>query len=262
MSLCALLLSAPAASAGLVDEVLPPGVEIEAPTQPLPNVLPPIEVPSTPELPPLPAPTPAAPEPPAPVNPSKAVGEVAAGAEEAAEAVTRLPSEVVGKLHSGSNSGSGGTAGDPAPGKGEQGAPTIDARRPESSIDPAAAAPLRRLLAYVWPAVALEFSEVGMPLLARLAVAAGIPVADALGLLSGLLPAVLGVEADSSPGNQATPREALLSPPEVPVLGDGMGLLLSLVTAFLAAVSLLAMARLLVGEELFEPRRWRHHRGL
>jgi hypothetical protein len=258
-SLCALMLGATPAAAGLVDEVLPQAPQVEVPTQPLPSVPPPVQAPSPPAVPPLQTPTPTAPESPAPAAPSAAVEGAAAEAEEAAGAVNRLPSEVAGKLPAGSQSGSGATAGAPDPARGEQGGATVGAQRPESSIEPATVAPVRRLLAYVWPAVALDFADVGLPLLVRLAASAGIPVAEAFGLLSGLLPGdVAGAEASS--GHQATPKESLPSPSEV-LLGGGMGLLLILVTACLVVVGLLAGARLLVGEELFEPRRWRHHRS-
>lgn len=231
-------------------------------------------MPQVPSVPSVETPSPAAPKPPSPKPPSTsapsaAVQEAAGGAQEAAEAVTRVPAEVVGKVAPGSNpdsssgsgsssSGSGGAAGASAPPPGGQGASVPDARRPAPSIDPAAAAPLGRLLAYVWPAIALDFAESGIPLLVKLGVDAGMPLVNALGLLSGFLP-VGGLLDELPPGHQATPGKARPSPLEVPPLGDGMGLLLSLLTGFLVAVCLLAMARLVVGEELFEPRRWRHH---
>lgn len=59
--------------------------------------------------------------------------------------------------------------------------------------------------------------------------------------------------------DSAAPTDAPEPPSFDPVsIGGGMGLLLTMVTSLLALVGVVALARLVKGEELFSPPRWRH----
>lgn len=99
-----------------------------------------------------------------------------------------------------------------------------------------------------------------MPL-ARSGAIFGIPIQDVSVLLSRLLVATGVAGLDPSSSKSATPSQALPSPPELTLPDDGMSLLMILLTVALTAVGLLVLARLLVGEELFETGRWPSHRG-
>jgi hypothetical protein len=120
---------------------------------------------------------------------------------------------------------------------------------------------MRRWRAYVWPAIALRIEGAMAPLLARLDgfVEAGV-LPDALETFTspalsdsfGLAGPPLRVESPSREPRASTG----------PALPEGeMGLLVSLLVALLTAMGLVALARLVVGEDLFERRYWRGHRG-
>jgi hypothetical protein len=120
---------------------------------------------------------------------------------------------------------------------------------------------MRRWRAYVWPAVALRIEDAVAPLLTRLDgfVEVGV-LPDALETFtsSALSDSVVlagppvGVE---SPSGDARPSSG-------PALPEGeMGVLATLLVALLTAMGLVALARLVVGEDLFERRHWPGHRG-
>jgi hypothetical protein len=151
-----------------------------------------------------------------------------------------------------------------APG-GEQ---TVQARpeAPAGSIDVAGPAPLGRLLAYVWPAVALgRVAGAFLPLLSGLDGSIG-HLASGFPLFSVAGAAIADVAGAATPGSpadgsgQSTQERA--GPPLDSLSSGGMGLATLLVTGLLGLVGAVAVARLLVGEELFSPRRWWGHRGL
>jgi hypothetical protein len=85
------------------------------------------------------------------------------------------------------------------------------------------------------------------------------------------VPEVLGLfapsEAPVSDGNDLTSKrsgllgQALHSPPGFALPGGGIGLLATLLIGLLAVVGLVSLARLVVGEELFEAGHWPGHRG-
>jgi hypothetical protein len=146
--------------------------------------------------------------------------------------------------------------------------PTVELlpETPAGSVGAAEPASLGRLLAYVWPAVALgRLGGVFTPLLFALQSsvrqlasgfglfsAAGVALAGAAGAANP--PGALGDgSGQSSQGRGGPSLEALPS--------GGTGLLTVMLTVLLGVVGALAVARLLVGEELFSPRRWRGHRG-
>jgi hypothetical protein len=136
------------------------------------------------------------------------------------------------------------------------------------TIGAALPAPLARLLAYVWPAVALGGATGNflMPLLARLEEALGLPVSAGIPrLLSALAGGIAGAAAVSGSPSQPAAERPESPAPHGPLLSlpeGGMSLLVTLLTGLLALVGAVALARLLYGDDLFYPRRWRGHRGL
>jgi hypothetical protein len=128
------------------------------------------------------------------------------------------------------------------------------------SIGPAETAPLRHWRAYVWPAFALRVGDALTPLLARLD-----------GLVTGRAPDLFGLLAPSAiPGSAgddlSSERSGLLgqnlqSPPAATLSEERMGLLAILLIGLLMAVGLVALARLVVGEELFEAGHWPGRHG-
>jgi hypothetical protein len=120
---------------------------------------------------------------------------------------------------------------------------------------------MRRWRAYVWPAVALRIEDAVAPLLTRLGRFVDRDVLpDALETFaSSALSDPVGL-ADppvrfGSPGGDPRPSPGPVVPEEE------MGLLATLLVALLTAMGLVALARLVVGEDLFERRHWRGHRG-
>jgi hypothetical protein len=123
---------------------------------------------------------------------------------------------------------------------------------------------VRRWLAYIWPAVALGGArEILFPLLATLehsglrldgrvltrllAVTTGLVAQFANGLSAG--------SQNSSPLHGSSPSF------DFALTHGGVELLLAIFMALLALAGLVALARLTVGEELFESRWWRHRSG-
>lgn len=116
-----------------------------------------------------------------------------------------------------------------------------------------------RWRAYVWPAIALRIRHALAPLLASLD-----------GIAAARLPELFGLSSPStvsaSTGND-TPAERSgqlgqdLRSPVAALSKQGMSLLAALLIGLLVALGGVALARLVVGEELFEARHWRGHRG-
>jgi len=99
-----------------------------------------------------------------------------------------------------------------------------------------------------------------MPLLARLDGFVDVHVPDVLGLLSP--PAVSGSVGAARPSERpGLSSQDPRSPVEAALSGEGMGLLATVLIGLLMAVGLVALARLVVGDDLFEARHWRGHRG-
>jgi hypothetical protein len=250
------LLGAPAASAALTDDVAKvasgAGTVTEAAANALPSVPLPVEVPEVPKIPPHAVPKPSPPSIPTPSASSAADAETAAGdlGEEAGEA-TGGTSEAEGPAAS---------AGPGAPS--EQGAGSVHQGKPDRrSIGPAETAPLRRWRAYVWPAIALRFREALTTLLTRFDGFADFDLPGAFGLLS---PPVAAASAEPDPAGvdpPATRADPPIQPPWIALPEGGMGLLAALVVGLLVVACFVSLARLVVGEELFEARYWRGHRG-
>ncbi len=129
-----------------------------------------------------------------------------------------------------------------------------------SSIGPAETAPRRHWRAYVWPAIALRAGNALAPLLARLDELAGLRVPVVFGLLApSAIPGSAGDDLSSQ--RSGLLGQDLQSPLAAALPEEEMGLLATLLIGLLAAVGLVALARLVVGEELFEARHWPGHHG-
>jgi outer membrane biosynthesis protein TonB len=131
------------------------------------------------------------------------------------------------------------------------------------SIRRAVTAPLRRLAAYVWPAIALgPIGEAfAIPLttrLERLERSVSLPM---LGLAPPLSSLSGNVEVGSAP-ERIAPAPGPSSSPPFPLNalapdGGGMSLLVTMATALAVLIGVVALARLTVGEDLFSTR-WLH----
>lgn len=222
------------------------------------NALPSSPVPvEAPDVPQVPVPLPPTPQPPPVSTPSatstptaEGAGHVlGGGAGEVVEGIAQAPSQAEG---AGATPGSG-TGGEPS-------APTTTRRPDQRSIGPAESAPLRRWRAYVWPAVALRVRDALMPLLASLDSFRAIHVPDAFEVLSPA-PSTGSIGIGLSSKRPTPPSQDLQSPAEPALPDAGTSLLATLLIGLLAVVGLGSLARLVVGEELFEDRHWRGHRG-
>ena len=100
-----------------------------------------------------------------------------------------------------------------------------------------------------------------MPLLAGLDGLVDVQAPDVLGL--SFSPSVLSgsVGVDRPPGRVDPPSLDRQSSPGFALTEERLSLLATLLIGLLAVVGLVSLARLVVGEELFEPRHWRGHRG-
>jgi hypothetical protein len=256
--LAAGLLGAPAAPAALTDDVAAVGAKAGAATEAATKAVPPLPVPiETPDVPkvPAPAPPPSAVEPPPPALPPSAssaadvVRNVGGGAEETAQGVAPAPSEAegLGALPGSGDEADARTVGD---GSGQRSADQVER-----------ASPLR-WRAYVWPAIALRVEDAVMPLLARLDGLVDVQAPDVLGL--SFSPAAVSgpVEIDRFSGGAGPPsQDRQSSSPGFALSEEKLSLLATLLIGLLAVVGLVSLARLVVGEELFEPRYWRGYRG-
>jgi hypothetical protein len=249
------LLGPAAASASLTDDVTAivpdAGSVTEAATEVLPDLPVPSEVPDVPKVP-TPVPLPSASKPPAPTSPPPATdtAEAAAhGHDGEAERVMGASSEAEAP---GASPGPGASS---EPG-GHAGAQRIVG----GSIGPAETAPLRHWRAYVWPAIALRIRDALMPLLASLDGFAAAQLPDLFGL-SPPSPAPGSAGNDLPSERSGLLGQNLRSPSVAALSKKGMSLLAGLLIGLLMALGLVALARLFVGEELFEARRWRGHRS-
>lgn len=122
------------------------------------------------------------------------------------------------------------------------------------SVRPAVAAPLRELLAYVWPAIAL--GPVGSILLPQLALLERRLPPAGVGARALLPPLPGGGPAGPAPGPSvpsavADPSDAA---PFYASHEGGMSLLVAVITVLAALIGLVALARLAVGEDFFSMR--------
>jgi hypothetical protein len=219
------------------------GPVTEAPAKALPDLPVPNE---TPDVPKATAPVPSVPKPsPSASAAAETAGRVVGGGVE--EALARVPSETEGPgALPGSRSEPGGRA---------------VARRPDRRpTGPVEMAPLRRWRTHVWPAIALRVGDALKPLLVPLGGLADVHLPDVFGLPSpSAVSSSIGIDPPSErPG---PPSRDLQSPSEVALPEGGMGFLAALLIGLLMAVGLVALARLVVGEDLFETRHWPGHRG-
>jgi hypothetical protein len=256
VAVLALTLFGPAAaSAALTDDVaaLVPdaGSVAGAPTEALPD--PP--VPDVPKVP-TPVPLPSASKPPLPSAPTSP-----APATDTVEAAVHDPGGEAKGRALGTPSETEGPGVSPGPGASSEPGGRAAARRIVGrSIGPAETAPLRRWRAYVWPAIALRIGDALTPLLARLERFAAVQVPDVFGLSSPS--AVPGSTWNDLPSKRSgLLGQDLRSPPVAALAKEGMSLLAALLIGLLMALGLVALARLVVGEELFEVRYWRGHRS-
>jgi hypothetical protein len=119
---------------------------------------------------------------------------------------------------------------------------------------------MRHWRAYVWPAIALHVGDALRPLLARLDRFVGVQVPDVFGWLApSVAPVAVGNDFPSK--RSGLLGQNLQSPSRVALPEGGMGLLASLLIGLLLVVGLVALVRLVVGEELFEAGHWPGHRG-
>jgi hypothetical protein len=96
--------------------------------------------------------------------------------------------------------------------------------------------------------------------MARLDRVVNVQVPEVLGLFaSSAAPVSAGSDIPSK--RSGLLGQALQSPPGFALPGGGVGLLATLLIGFLAIVGLVALARLVVGEELFEVGHWPGHRN-
>lgn len=256
------LFGAPAAPAALPDDIGAAGAKAgavtEAATDALPPLPVPVEPPDVPEVPnvPAPAPLPSAAKPPPPPPPpaptAGAVRSAGGGAEKTANGVApaSTPSEAEGP---GALPGSGG----------ESDARAVDDRSGRRSADRVERASPLRWRAYVWPAIALRVEAALLPLVAGLDGLVDVQAPDLLGLsFSPSAPLSSAVGIDSPSGRVDPPsQDRQSSSPGFALSEEKLGLLATLLIGLLGVVGLVSLARLVVGEELFEPRHWRGHRG-
>lgn len=129
----------------------------------------------------------------------------------------------------------------------------------ERSVGAAEAAPLRRWLAYVWPAVSLGPAARALAvLLPDLVGASAPPMPDPARLFTQ----VLGVAASSGGSALSEPASTPHSSQPAPYSdlmpsSGGMSFLATILTVIAALIAVVALARLTVGEEFFSMR-WLH----
>lgn len=148
-----------------------------------------------------------------------------------------------------------------------RGSPSVESRGPPS-VDSAAAAPLARWFAYVWPAIALGRIDPVAAILATWGSAGRLPALTSLSVsdVARLLPQLMGFTESSdastlsdqpgTPSGSPAPSDSFAPPSVPPPPSGGMSLFLTIVTLLLALVGLVALARLTVGEEFFSFSRW------
>lgn len=130
----------------------------------------------------------------------------------------------------------------------------------EHRVRPAVAAPLRELLAYVWPAVALgPIGDALTPLVTQLVeLRRGSPPSPGFGSPPSTLPTSASTDTEPRPSPSAAPRTVSSDPaPFYAAHGGGMSFLATVAAILASLVGLVALARLTVGEDLFTTR-WLH----
>jgi len=138
-------------------------------------------------------------------------------------------------------------------------------RAPTSRVGTARSADaiLPRWFAYVWPAIALgRTGKVLAALLARWEGATSLPASDiapSTDIVRRLFQrrGITGNDAASAISEHSAVSDSPFAARSVgPVSGGGMSLFLTMVTSLLALIGLIALARLVVGEEFFSFLRW------
>jgi hypothetical protein len=160
--------------------------------------------------------------------------------------------------------GSGSGLGARSPFGAEDGSAGSSPEAPTRSVDVSEPARLRRWIAYVWPAVALgRIGGAILPLMASLERTFGRLGSD-FQPLAALGGAFAGAAATAIPGapGPTTGRSAQSDPGRsiLPLSSGGMGLLTIMLIVLLSLVAAIALARLVVGEEVFSPHRPPHRR--
>jgi hypothetical protein len=115
-------------------------------------------------------------------------------------------------------------------------------------------------LAYVWPAIALgRTGKVLAVLLATWRGATSFPMSEAVSSLFRSIGDVEGHGVAAITERSSPPTSRSVAHPTAPAPIDaGMSLLLTVVTSLLALMALVALARLVVGDEFFSFLRWPH----
>jgi hypothetical protein len=283
--LIATVFGVPSASATLLGEaagaarsVVPPAAGTSAPL--LPSAAPPqtpvptapqvpIKVPTAPQAPPVKVPAVKGPETtpapshlvPAPSDGSanasspgvdlSSVDRIASGAKKTAGTATSTSMEGVQQAGASARSGAG-KGGSTSPGGPGETRPGIGAR----SVESAKVAPLRRLLAYVWPAIALgPAGKLLAALQARWEAATSLSVPNATRLLSGLtgITGVGGAAGLSKRSAISSPSPADSTDISLPG-GGGM----SLVIFIVSSAALMGWLIFSVRRELGSMYRWPH----
>lgn len=145
---------------------------------------------------------------------------------------------------------------------GGHGAGTATHERGAVSIRAAVAAPLRRWIAYVWPAIALgpAADALAMSLVPRLAGLESVATRSLAALAASLslseASGASGAPAESAQAPEPNPPRAAPFHDFTPQ-GGGMSLFVTMITVLAALIGVVALARLTVGEDLFSTR-WLH----
>jgi len=274
--LIATVFGVPSASATLVGEaagapksVVPPATGTSAPS--LPSAAPaapqtpvptapqvPIKVPTAPQAPPVkvpgttPTPSHLVPAPSGGSSPGvdlPSVDRMASGAKETAGTATSTSTE--GVQQAAVSARSGGGKGSTGPGSTGETRPRIGAR----SVELAKAAPLRRLLAYVWPAIALgPAGKLLAALQARWEAATSLSVSNATRFLSGLTGTGVGGAAELSKRSAAS-NPSPADSTNISLPGGGG---ISLVIFIISSAALMGWLIFSIRRELGSMYRWPH----
>jgi len=145
-------------------------------------------------------------------------------------------------------------------------AAVANAREGAPSLEEGMVAPLRRWVAFVWPAIALGPIEraLALPLVLPLALRPASwdeAISDAASRFAPVLSTLTGA-VGSEAAERSVPAQKYRAPGSAPDggligHGGGMSLLVLLITIVATLIGVVALARLTVGEDLFS-RRWLH----
>jgi hypothetical protein len=258
----------PAPAGGTPDVPGPPSLPQGAPPVPV-QVPVPIPPPSKVTAPVEAAPTPTPSPPPAPIRSVSTTGVPDAGADPA-----RVPEKLGGRSDAagtptGATAEAARSTAVPVHGvsrrtSGSSDGPAARGRSPQArahSVTVAGAAPLRPLVAYVWPAIALRslVEALVSPFVTQLADLERVPSLTLPGIFTSPSPLDGGVK--EAPRRSARTPEPIASRPDplnaFTPQGGGMSLLLTAIAVLAALVGVVSLARLTVGEDLFSSR-WLH----